>query len=66
MAEYGISFNFHPICMIQLVNEKYPVGLSLENIYKYLALFVYQSKNSKRLSKPVSTQLSLLNLWKGM
>jgi hypothetical protein len=47
MAKYSISFSFHPIWMIQLVNEKYTVGLSFLNIYKYLALFAIDQKDQK-------------------
>jgi hypothetical protein len=47
MAKYSISFSFHPIWMIQLVNEKYTVGLSFQNIYKYLALFAIDQKDQK-------------------
>jgi hypothetical protein len=37
-AKYGMSFSFHPICIIQLANEN--VGLSLGDVYRCLALFI--------------------------
>ena len=63
MAKYGISSNFHPICMIQLVNEKIYCWSITGKYLQVFGIVCLSIEKFKRLSKPVSTQLSLLILW---